>query len=323
MKRLLLTLSPVLFSVIVSNGQTRSWQPVTTKNTCETRHENAAALVGDSLYAIGGRGIKPLEALNLKTMVWQKLPAPPVEMNHFQAVSYNNEVYVMGAFEGKYPHETTLPTIYLYNPKHGAWRQGPTIPKERLRGSAGVVVYKDKIYMVCGITDGHYDGHVAWFDEYDPQTNTWKQLADAPRPRDHIHAAIVGDKLYLAGGRLSTARINKVLETTISEVDVYDFKTGKWTTLPAESNLPTQRAGSTAVTLDGKVWVIGGESPQLKSHNEAEILDPKTNRWMAGPTLQQGRHGTQAVTYDNKIYIIAGSANHGGGPELNTIEVLK
>ncbi len=194
MKKLLL---PLLLAPVFAFGQ--EWEPVTTQNTCEKRHENAAALVGDSLYAIGGRGMKPLEALNLKTLMWKKLPTPPVEMNHFQAINYRDEVYVIAAFEGKYPHETPIPNMYIYSPKTGNWRKGPEIPKERLRGSAGVVVYKDKIYVVCGIMDGHYDGHVAWFDEYDPQTNTWKQLPDAPRVRDHISAAMVGDKLYLCG----------------------------------------------------------------------------------------------------------------------------
>ncbi|GAB3542972.1 Kelch repeat-containing protein [Spirosoma fluminis] len=304
-------------------AQAQRWQPQPTRNTCSTRHENAAALVGYSLYAIGGRGMKPLEALNLKTLTWRTLPVPPVEMNHFQAITYNGEIYVLGAFQGKYPHETPIPNIYIYNPKQGAWRVGPEIPKERLRGSAGVVVYNNKVYMACGITDGHYDGHVAWLDEYDPKTNTWKRLPDAPRTRDHISAAVVDDKLYLAGGRNSTARINKVLETTIAEVDVYDFKTGRWETLPASSNIPTQRAGATAVTQGGKVWIIGGETTQLLAHNEAETLDPKTGRWAAGPKLNIGRHGTQAVVYDGKIYIVAGSANHGGGPELNTVEVMK
>lgn len=320
MKTNLTLLTGCLLGSLTVHAQ--SWQPVTTQNTCATRHENAAALVGDSLYAIGGRGMKPLEALNLKTMVWRTLPTPPVEMNHFQAVTYGNEIYVMGAFQGKYPHETALPNIYIYSPKQGTWREGPAIPKERLRGSAGVVVRGDKIYMVCGIIDGHYDGHVAWFDEYDPKTNTWKRLSDAPRTRDHISAALVGDKLVLAGGRNSTAKINKVLETTIAEVDVYDFKTGRWETLPSTSNIPTQRAGATAVTQGGKVWVIGGETVQLLAHNEAEVLDLKTNKWTAGPTLKQGRHGTQAVVHAGKIYIVAGSANHGGGPELNTVEVL-
>ena len=315
------------FSVLTLLSQSwvvaQTWEQVKYKNECEKRHENAAALVGDSLYAIGGRGIKPLEALNLKTLMWKKLPTPPVEMNHFQAINYKGEIYVMGAFEGKYPHETPIPNIYIYSPKTGVWRKGPAIPKDQQRGSAGVVVYNDKIYMVCGIIDGHFDGHVSRLDEYDPKTTTWKQLADAPRSRDHISATVVGTKMYLAGGRRSSAKTGHVIDTTMPEVDVYDFKTGKWETLPAESNFPTLRAGSTAVTKDNKVWVIGGESEQLLSHNQAEILDPKTNRWTSGPKLNEGRHGTQAVVYKNSIYILAGSANHGGGPELNTVEVLK
>ncbi|WP_460636920.1 Kelch repeat-containing protein [Larkinella harenae] len=304
-------------------GMAQAWETVATQGECEKRHENAAALVGDSLYAIGGRGTRPLDALNLKTLMWKRLPAPPVEMNHFQAVTYKGEIYVMGAFQGAFPHETPIPNIYIYSPKTGNWRKGPEIPKPQLRGSAGVVVYNDKIYMVCGIIDGHYDGHVSRLDEYDPKTNTWKQLADAPRSRDHINAAVVGNKLYLAGGRRSSAKTGHVIDTTLPEVDVYDFKTGTWETLPSSGNLPTLRAGNTAVTKDNKVWIIGGESEQLKSHSEAEVLDPKTNRWTSGPKLREGRHGTQAVVYKNSIYILAGSANHGGGPELNSVEVLK
>jgi len=303
--------------------QAQSWQAVTTGNSCEKRHENAAALVGDSLYAIGGRGMKPLEALSLKTLMWKRLPTPPLEMHHFQAVNYNGEIYVVAAFTGGYPHEKPIPNIYIYNPKKGEWRQGPEIPKDRQRGSAGVVVHNNKIYVVCGIIDGHYDGHVAWFDEYDPKSNTWKQLPEAPRARDHVSIAIADNKLVVAGGRRSSAKTGKVLETTIAETDVYDFRTGQWTALPESGNIPTQRAGNTTVAKDGKVWLLGGESQQLQAHNQTEIFDPKTGKWTAGPAMLQGRHGTQAAVYKGNIYILAGSANHGGGPELNTVEVLK
>ncbi|QJD77045.1 Kelch repeat-containing protein [Spirosoma rhododendri] len=312
---------PFLLTTLTATAQ--SWHPVETKNECSARHESAAAIVGDSLYAIGGRGMRPVDALNLKTGVWQTHPAPPSEMNHVQAVSYDGSIYIMGAFKGAYPHETVLPNVLIYNPKQGVWRDGPAIPAARLRGAGGTVAYNGKIYMVCGITDGHYDGHVAWLDEFDPKTGTWKQLPDAPRTRDHVQVAVVDNKLYVAGGRRSTARIGKVLELLVPEVDVYDFKTGKWSTLPTSSNLPTPRGGPMAVAQDGKVWIIGGETVQTLSHNEAEALDPKTNTWIKTTRMNQGRHGTGAAVYNKQIYVVAGSANHGGGPELNTVEVMK
>ena len=107
------------------------------------------------------------------------------------------------------------------------------------RGAAGVFVYKGKVYMVCGIQDGHWDGHVAWMDEYDPKTNQWKKLPDAPHVRDHVQAVVIDDKVYVAGGRRSTAKIGQVLNLTETAMDVFDFKTGKWTTL---SRSPSARS---------------------------------------------------------------------------------
>jgi nucleoside-diphosphate-sugar epimerase len=44
-------------------------------------------------------------------------------------------------------------------------------------------------------------------------------------------ATLVGDKLFVAGGRTSHASIGKVLNETIGEVDVYDFKLGTWSNI--------------------------------------------------------------------------------------------
>jgi hypothetical protein len=135
-----------------------------------------------------------------------------MEIHHFQAVSFQDELWIVGALTGKYPHETPIPNILIFNPKTKSWRDGPALPKNRERGSAGIVVSQNKIYMVCGIQDGHFDGFVRWFDELDPKTGTWKSLPSAPRARDHVSAALVDGKLYLAGGRTSYAKIGKVLE---------------------------------------------------------------------------------------------------------------
>lgn len=301
----------------------QQWQTLETDNTCTNRHENALAAVKGKLILLGGRGMKPVESFDPKTNQWTKLVETPIEMHHFQAVTFNDEVWVLGAFTGGYPHETPIPNIYIFNPEKNEWRKGPEIPADRRRGAAGVFVYKNKIYVVNGIQDGHWDGHVAWLDEYDPKTNKWKRLADAPHVRDHVQAVVIGDKIYVAGGRRSTAKIGQVLNLTEAAVDVYDFKTGEWTTLPESGNLPTLRAGNASVVFDGKLLVIGGESgEQVPAHSEVEALNPKTLKWEKRSPLEQGRHGTGAVNVNGKIYIVAGSGNRGGGPELNSIEVL-
>ena len=320
MKKLLLITSFLFASIL---GSAQKWQTLETEGSCTNRHENALAAVKGKLILLGGRGMKPVESFDPKTKRWTKLAETPIEMHHFQAVTYKDEVWVLGAFTGGYPHETPIPHIYIFNPEQKEWRVGPEIPADRRRGAAGVFVHRDKIYVVCGIQDGHWDGHVAWLDEYDPAKNTWKKLADAPHVRDHVQAVVIDNKIYVAGGRRSTAKIGQVLNLTEGAVDVYDFKTNAWTTLPQASNLPTLRAGNASVVLDNKLLVIGGESgSQVPAHSEVEALNTKTMRWETLAPLNQGRHGTGAVNVNGKIYIVAGSGNRGGGPELNSVEVL-
>jgi len=304
-------------------GFGQNWETLTPVNDCTNRHENALTAVRDKLILLGGRGMKPVESFDLKSKKWTKLKESPLEMHHFQAVTYDNEAWVLGAFTGGYPHETPIPNIYIFNPAKNEWRVGPEIPVDRRRGAAGVLVHNEKVYMVCGIQDGHWDGHVAWLDEYDPKTDQWKKMPDAPHVRDHVQATVIDNKIYVAGGRRSTAKIGQVLELTEPAVDVFDFTTNQWTTLPESSNLPTQRAGNASVVQGKSMLVIGGESgQQIPAHSEVEAFNTKTMTWETLPPLKQGRHGTGAVNVNGKIFIVAGSGNRGGGPELNSIEVL-
>ena len=321
MKKIFLIVPVIFISLTTSYGQ--KWESLKPASDCTNRHENALTSIKEKLVLVGGRGIKPVESFDLKTKMWIKHVDTPLEMHHFQAITFKDEVWVLGAFTGGYPHETPIPDIYIFNVEKNEWRVGPEIPSDRRRGAAGAFVYNDKVYLVCGIQDGHWDGHVGWLDEYDPSTNKWRRLPDAPHQRDHVMAVVIDDKAYVAGGRKSTARIGQVLNLTEAAVDVYDFKTNRWTTLPEAANIPTKRAGSASVVLGKKMLVIGGESgEQVPAHSEVEAFNTKTQKWETLPSLNQGRHGTGAVNVNGRIYIVAGSGNRGGGPELSSIEVL-
>jgi N-acetylneuraminic acid mutarotase len=300
-----------------------SWQIIApTSGAAAERHENAYVQAGDKFYLIGGRGIKPVQEYNPVNKSWVNKALSPIELHHFQAVTLDGLIYVVAAFTGAYPHEIPVTKIYIYNPASDKWHEGASIPQARQRGSTGVVVYNNKIYLVGGITDGHWAGWVNWFDEYDPVTNSWKTLSNAPRARDHFSVTIINNKLYVAGGRRSSASTNQTFNLTVPEVDLYDFTTSQWSTLPAASNLPTQRAAAATVSLDNEVIIIGGESAQLSAHKESEALNITTNTWRRLADLQQARHGTQAIVSNSGIYVAAGSGNQGGSPELNSQEAF-
>jgi N-acetylneuraminic acid mutarotase len=295
------------------------WVAVEPQGAPLARHECAFVEANDKLYLIGGRGEKPANVYDPASNRWSDAAAPPLEIHHFQPVELGGKIYVLGALTGKYPHETPVPRVLIFDPKANQWAQGPAIPANRRRGAAGVAVHDGKIYLVAGIQDGHWDGHVAWLDEFDPKAGAWKQLADAPRPRDHFQAVVIANKMYVAGGRRTSAKTRETFNLTIGEVDIYDFSTGKWTT--ADAKIPTQRAGTYATSWKGRVLVIGGESvAQQAAHAEVEAFDPKTGIWESQPKLLQGRHGTGVALAKGKLWVAAGSANRGGGPELMTLE---
>ena len=282
------------------------------------RHEAAFVGVGDKFYLLGGRGIRPVSIFDPEADTWTEGAPPPVEMHHFQPFVWQEEVYIAGALTGPYPGEDPLPLMYIYNPQKDSWREGPEIPANRRRGSTGTVVYNGKIYLVAGIADGHRGDHKTWLDEYDPATGTWTALPDAPRARDHFQATVADDKLYVVGGRRSNAPDN-VFSDLVAEVDVYDFKTKRWTTLDAP--LPTLRAGTYNALYRDHIVVLGGETgEQQLAHNETEALDLEDHTWTTLAPMLQGRHGTGAILYDGKLYVASGSGNRGGGPELQTQE---
>ena len=297
------------------------WNIIDAEGSFTPREENTCIAVEDDIFFIGGRGNLPVDVYNITTNTWKALKQTPWQLHHFQAVEYKDEIYAICAQYGPYPHEKPYSNIFIYNPLKDSWREGDSIPADRRRGAAGCVVYQDKIYVVCGIIDGHWDGHVRWFDEYNPATGEWKKLPDAPHARDHFEAVVYDDKLYCIGGRKSTGVTKQVFNLTVPFVDVFDFQTGRWSTL--DTQIPTQRAGASTVVVGDEIVLIGGESVQPEAHNECEAYHPETNTWRSFPKLSVPRHGTTAVKVNGTIYIGAGASRKGGSPKVESIECLR
>jgi N-acetylneuraminic acid mutarotase len=297
----------------------------------QDRHENGFVQAGGRFYLVGGRETpNHVNIYNPQTNLWSLGAIPPIPLHHFQAVNYDGLIYVIGGFTGDFPSEPPLTKIYIYNPLKDNWIEGSDVPSARRRGAAGAVVYNDKIYVVSGNILGHkgitqqgQPTHVTWFDEFDPTTNTWLSLPNAPRARDHFQVAVVNDKLYAVAGRRSNHLRNtppedflQTFANTEPKVDVYDFVSGTWTTLA--NDLPTERAGAAVAVLGNELLVIGGESlAQTLAHNQNEALNVSNNTWRTLDPLQQGRHGTQAIVNNGGVYIATGSHRRGDGVRLS------
>ena len=301
-----------------------TWSIVTTVGSPTARHEAAMVAIGGKGYLMGGRGIKPVEEFDPATGTWREMGPTPLEMHHFQPVAHEGSIYVMTAMTGKYPRETPLDSVYVFDPVADSWRKGPAIPPDRRRGGAGTVVHDGKIYVACGIVDGHTSGTVAWFDEFDPESGSWRRLPDAPRGRDHFSGVVGDGRLYLVGGRDTSYHepdnFTAFFDKVIPEVDVYDFEAGEWSTLAGGLPVPTAAGG--LVEAGGTLYYFGGETSQDLAHSETQRLELGSDQWAVTANLQTGRHGGGAAVLDGRIYVAVGSGGRGGGPELSSTEVL-
>lgn len=325
-KTLFITARTSLYAVdmAVAGSPTKwgQWTTLSCSGKPDARHETTFVEQGGKFYMIGGRESQRIDCFDPGTCTWTKKQATSPLIHHFQPVVWGDKIYMVGAMTGNYPKEPPMSHVQIYDPQRDRWSEGDEIPPPRRRGSAGTVVYGDKIYMACGITLGHTSGTTNLFDEYDPATGKWRELPPAPHARDHFHAAVVGDKLYCVGGRNTSyhepGNFGAFFGAVIPEIDCYDFSSGAWTTL--DSRLPIGTAAGGIATLDDRIIYFGGENAQTAQAN-AWLFDPSALTWTALADLNQGRHGSQAVVYAGKVYIAGGSPKRGGG-KLDSIEMF-
>ncbi|TLP77561.1 putative Ig domain-containing protein [Maribacter sp. ACAM166] len=318
--------SSVVFTWTVI-GDGLFWTDLDENENYTARHENSFVQAGNKFYLMGGReNAKTIDVYDYTSNTWASLvDSSPFEFNHFQATEYKGLIWVIGAFQNNvFPSEVPADHIWAFDTSTSEWIQGPEIPMGRRRGSSGLVIHNDKFYIVGGNTIGHDGGYVNWFDEYDPATGIWTPLVDAPNARDHFSAAVIDNNLYATGGRLSGGT-GGVYKPTVPEVDVFDFTTATWSTLPAGQNIPTPRGAASTVNFDNKLVVIGGEvlNELVYGVNTDDALkiteqyDPSTGTWSRLPDMNFERHGSQAIVSGQGIFTLAGSPKRGGGNQKN------
>ena len=113
---------------------------------------------------------------------------------------------------------------------------------------------------------------------------------------------MVNGKLYAIGGRVNGNSANN-----LDVNEVYDPGTNTWSRL---APLPTARSGIAAAVLGERIYVFGGENPEMV-FNENEAYETASNTWTRLAPLPTARHGLGAVTFGGVIYVLAGGTRPG------------
>jgi N-acetylneuraminic acid mutarotase len=185
----------------------------------------------------------------------------------------------------------------------GTWLTAASLPQGRDEVQAATV--EGNIYLVGGswteTTDGRRVEHYTegFMSEYDPKVDRWRERTRAPEGLTHQGIAVLGGKMYLAGGFAGGHH-----SLPSAGVYSYDPATDQWRTL---APLSAPRGAVALAAVGGLIHAIGGrimgEEGTLATH---EVYNPATNSWGPATLLPTARDHAGVYVVDGKIHLIGG-----------------
>jgi N-acetylneuraminic acid mutarotase len=152
------------------------------------------------------------------------------------------------------------------------------------------------------------------------QKMVWKPKAELPNKYYSGSAITCQEKIYFIVGQTDADSGKAITSKLIYE---YNLAMDKWIKKP---DMPTARLNFATASVDGKIYVIGGDSFLDKN----EIYNPATETWQTGTPMPTARQHIKAAVVNNKIYIIGGleswskvsAKNEVYDPQTNTWEEM-
>jgi N-acetylneuraminic acid mutarotase len=138
-------------------------------------------------------------------------------------------------------------------------------------------------------------------DRYDPNSDTWTQVAELPVGVNHPGATSLDGKIYVAGGYGGDNR-------ALDSLQIYDPDADAW---QSGAPLPEPIGAFGLVSFEDKLYLVGGALEGLGGpvSGAVRIYNPASDSWSDGPEMLTPREHLAVVATDVKIFAIGGRAN--------------
>ncbi|HLT31965.1 MAG TPA: kelch repeat-containing protein [Myxococcaceae bacterium] len=265
--------------------QGRSWTEAT---RLPTPRSSAAISVGPDgrIYLAAGRGVghvyrTELERFDVETGSWASLAPLPTSRMAPGAEWVDGILYVFGGAAGD---GQSRALGHAYVPSVNAWVAMSPMLRGRSFPVTGVV--GSRIYALGGQVDG--GGLTPTAEYFETTTGTW-HWAQSGAPTSEMNAGVVlGSKIYVFG-RPATR--------------IYDAEIDSWSDASA---VPESMNMRSAVTMDGLIYLIGGQTHTGNASRRVDVYAPHCDAWTTAPSLAVGRRGPNAAVIDGHIYTFGG-----------------
>lgn len=234
-------------------------------------------------------------------------PVLPRAVASFGAATADHWLYIYGGHTGK-PHQHSTANVSgdfaRLNLADG--RTWEALPGGPALQSPALVPARGGVLRIGGMAPRNAPGEkeilesTAEVSLYDPLTRAWRALPPLPEPRSSHDAATDGRFVYVAGGWTLASGKGTWL-TTAWQLDV-EAAEPAWEPLPSA---PFERRAGAVVTLDGKLYFLGGIDSGGKTTRRVDVLDLASRQWSEGPDLPFDGFGVAALVHGGRLFASA------------------
>jgi hypothetical protein len=288
------------------------------------RTDGSAVQLGTKLAFVGGSDGKAasdqtyLADLYSGTFgPWKAGPVLPAPRSAAAVVVLNSSVYVVG---GNGPDGKPTDTVYvaaqdLATGAVGAFAANDALKLPEPRSSAVLVAAGDGLILVGGSNGTSAQGTV-WKSTLDSagKLKAWVPQASLPVGQEVSQAsgALIGDFVYVYGGRTATGVVGTVLRGHIGTTKETLGQVVSWDIGGGGTNLPVARARGAGFSANGALYLVGG-SDDAGPHQQVYWTVPDAKGDLSGwqhldaTDLPVGLAGGSAVVSGAQAFVIGGT----------------